>query len=124
MSSELTTEQQAFILAAAKKVAGLEEIRDEHQRQLLELGGLFSQMQHTMLTMTSTIGSQQRTISMLITDYERNIGDIANLPEQPAPADDELAARRETESSGVTLATNQRSFREVYGDSDVPGLES
>lgn len=82
---------------AEEKIRSLEEIRDEHQRQLLELGGLFSQMQHTMLTLTSTIGSQQRTISMLITEYERNIGDIANLPEQPAPAD-ELAAKRDTES--------------------------
>lgn len=89
-------EQKAML--AAVHIGQLEEIRDEHQRQLLELGMMVSQMQHTMLTMTSTIGSQQRTISMLISEYERNIGDIANLPEQPAPADDELAARRETDS--------------------------
>lgn len=80
-----------------RMVNGLVEVRDEHQRQLLELGMMVSQMQHTMFTMTSTIGSQQRTISMLITEYERNIGDIANLPEQPAPAD-ELAAKRDPES--------------------------
>lgn len=81
-----------------EKITSLEAMRDEHQRQLLELGGLFSQMQNTLLTMTMVAGAQQRTISMLISEYERNIGDIANLPEQPAPADDELAARRETDS--------------------------
>lgn len=75
------------------KITSLEQMRDEHQRQLLELGGLFSQMQDTMLTMTTTMATQQRTISMLIDNYVHDVG--------PLPAVlvlDELAAKRDTES--------------------------
>jgi hypothetical protein len=78
----------------ARRCASLESVRDEHQRQLLALGELIGSMQDSVLSLVGTVGTQQRTISMLITEYERNIGDIANLPEQPSPANDELAAKR------------------------------
>lgn len=74
------------------RITSLEEIRDEHQRQLLHLGEFIAKMQDSVLSLVDTIDKQQAMISLLIGEYERTVGALpVGLQQQ---VDDELAARR------------------------------
>lgn len=86
-------ESRSMVIAQlVMQVARLEGVRDEHQREILELGGLIVHLQDTSLAMIEALANQQRMISILIDEYERSVGELP-----PALHNrDELASKRLT----------------------------
>lgn len=74
------------------RVSSLEAVRDEHQREILELGAMMVHLQDASLAMIEAMANQQRMISLLIDEYERSVGELpASLHSR-----DELASKRLT----------------------------